>query len=115
MTDDLEVEIRFTATKGIESLIVEIDGELGAGLPDVGLVPRFDLVDPETYQDGLSASLEGLGLPVGDGVRGKTEILFPITRFLPLMGTFKGKTTFRMIVTDSEGQSDDKTLMLVVE
>ena len=53
MTDDLEVEIRFTATKGIESLIVEIDGELGAGLPDVGLVPRFDLVDPETYQDGL--------------------------------------------------------------
>ena len=31
------------------------------------------------------------------------------------MGTFKGKTTFRMIVTDSEGQSDDKTLMLVVE
>lgn len=31
MTDDLEVEIRFTATKGIESLIVEIDGELGAG------------------------------------------------------------------------------------
>lgn len=60
VTDDLEVEIRFTATKGIESLIVEIDGELGAGLPDVGLVPRFDLVDPETYQDGLSASLEGL-------------------------------------------------------
>lgn len=115
VTDDLEVEIRFTATKGIESLIVEIDGELGAGLPDVGLVPRFDLVDPETYQDGLSASLEGLGFPVGDGVRGKTEILFPITRFLPLMGTFKGKTTFRMIVTDSEGQSDDKTLMLVVE
>lgn len=115
VTDDLEVEIGFHASKGIQSLLVEIGGELAPGLEDVGLVPRFDLVDPESYQEGLSGSLKGLGFPVGDEVRGETGVLFPITGFLPLMGTFKGKTTFWMKVTDSEGQTAEATLKLLVE
>lgn len=116
VVDGLQVEIRITATKGIRSLMVEISGALGAGLPDVNLVNRFDLVDPEAYQPGLSNTLgkDGLGFPVGDEVRNQTSILFPITTFMPLMGSFKGDTDFKLTVTDNEGNTIAKTVMLHV-
>lgn len=122
VVDGLEVEIRIAAEKGIASLMVEIEGALGAGLGDVGLPPKFDLVDPEAYKEGLTEILGpynedtgmGFGFPVGDDVRGKTELLFPITSFMPLMGTFKGDTDFKMTVTDSEGNTLTKTVMLRV-
>ncbi|WP_299222457.1 DUF4493 domain-containing protein [uncultured Alistipes sp.] len=122
VVDGLQVEIRITATKGIRSLMVEIEGALGEGLPSVQIPSKFDLVDPEATQAGLSTILGpfneatgvGFGFPVGDDVRNQTSILFPITTFMPLMGSFKGDTDFKLTVTDNEGNTIAKTVMLHV-
>lgn len=118
----LQVEIKITASKGIKSLLVEIEGALGEGLPTVNIPSKFDLVDPEATQAGLSKILGpydeatgmGFGFPVGDDVRNQTAILFPITSFMPLMSTFKGDTDFRLTVIDNEGNTITKTVMLHV-
>lgn len=115
-TNGLKVDIHISANKGIQSLMVEMGGEIEDGL--TGMMPTtFDLVDPDHYQPGLDATLSGepFFFPTGDGVRNKTSLLFDITGFMPLLASFKGDTDFKLTVTDNEGQSITKTVKVHVD
>lgn len=116
VTDDLQVQIEITASKGIRSLQVVISGSLGAkDLYSIGLADQFDLIDPEATREGLSDKLKGLKFPVGDEVKDSKRVSFDISEFMTLLDTFKGDTDFQMTVTDNEGRSETKTLMLHVD
>lgn len=69
-------------------------------LENVGLTDKFDLCTDEA----LFEALGGLGFPVGDDIKGKTEATITITDFMDLLavgGTSTSKFTF--VVTDSKG------------
>lgn len=115
VTDDLQVQVKVTAPAGIKEFMVEIDGALKDDLESVGLVEKFSLVSPEQYKEGLGKSLKGLGFPVGSEVENKTEVGFDISDFMVLLGSFYGNNDFKLTVTDNNGQTISKTVMLYVK
>ena len=114
VTDDLQVEVSVDAPAGIKEFMVEIDGALRDDLPSVGLVEEFSLVNPDKYKEGLGTSIEGLGFPIGNNVLNKTHVGFDISDFMVLLGSFYGNNDFRLTVTDNNGVTVTKTVMLYV-
>lgn len=109
--EGMEVNIKVTATQGVASLLVSIEGALDLD----GMLPaQFDLTDPEASMEGLSATLREFGFPTGDEVIRQTELNFSITTFIPLLGTFKGDTDFRLTVVDAAGNTATEAIMLHV-
>lgn len=128
VTSDLTVDIVVTAPSGIASFIVNINSEVldAKQLAGVGLCDQLDLVTPEnsidtTNPDGTNTSeirqsLINLGFPVGDDVKDQTKLEFSITKFLGLLQiTGAGEHDFMLTVTDNDGNTTSKTLMLVTE
>ncbi|MDE7304715.1 MAG: DUF4493 domain-containing protein [Alistipes sp.] len=111
--EGMEVDIKATATQGVKSLIVSIEGVLAEGLGEM-MPTRFDLADPEAAKAGLTATLEGFGFPTGADVTGKTELQFSISKFIPLLDSFKGDTDFRLTVIDQQGHETTEAIMLHV-
>lgn len=111
--EGMEVNIKATATQGVKSLIVSIEGVLAEELGDL-MPTRFDLADPEASKAGLTATLEGFGFPTGADVTGKTELQFSISKFIPMLDSFKGDTDFRLTVIDEQGHETTETIMLHV-
>ncbi len=109
--EGMEVDIKVTATQGVASLLVSIEGALDLG----GMLPaQFDLVDPEAAEKGLSDKLRNFGFPTGEEVAGQTELHFSITTFIPLLGTFQGDSDFRLTVVDTAGNTATEAIMLHV-
>lgn len=106
----------------ITSFKVKINSETLTAdvLGSVGLAPEFDLADPIVTVDGekkdLTEGLKGLDFPVGDEVRGATDLDFDITQFVPLTMIY-GAANHRFIltVTDNAGNSKTLTLLIVSE
>ena len=128
VTSDLTVDIVVTAPSGIASFIVNINSEVldAKQLAGVGLCDQLDLITPEnsidtTNPDGTNTSeirqsLINLGFPVGDDVKDQTKLEFSITKFLGLLQiTGAGEHDFMLTVTDNDGNTTSKTLMLVTE
>lgn len=93
-------------------------------LQGVGLAAEFSLVNDTQFFGALSgypyrgddASDEGLGFPVGDEVRGATELKLSITNFLSVLSMLgAGEHDFEMTVTDTEGNATTKTVMFKFE
>ena len=81
-------------------------------LAGVGLAGEFSLVNDTQYFE----SLKGLGFPVGDEVVGKTELQLSITNFLGVLNMLgAGEHDFEMSVTDAEGNTTTKTVMMRFE
>lgn len=136
VTPDLTVDIMIKASKGIKSLIVQIDSDVltPTELGKVLLCDVLNLVEPEksystvdpnfdasNIKSVLSGNKEdsdpnndnGLGFPTGDDVKDKTEVNFSITSFLSLLSlTGAGDHDFVMTVTDNDGNTITKTLMI---
>ncbi len=109
--EGMEVNIKVTATQGVASLLVSIEGALDLD----GMIPaQFDLTDPEAAMEGLGATLRKFGFPTGDEVIGQTELDFSITTFIPLLDTFKGDSDFRLTVVDAAGNTATEAIMLRV-
>lgn len=114
VTDGMTVNVSVTVPAGIQEFLVDIEGELSGEVGSAGLPPHFSLVDPETSQPGLSDSLEELGFPTRNKVLNQTELTFDISKFVPLLKVFKGDSSFRMTVTDNQGRTVSKSIMLHV-
>lgn len=105
------IVVNISASKGLNNLFVTIDSDKLTPdiLSEVGLASNFDLANPGAYEAGL----KGLGFPVGNEVEGKTEIVFDITSFTPMLGIY-GAGTHKFIIraVDADGKETQKTLTI---
>lgn len=109
--------IRITAPLAIKDFEIEIvsNALTPEELQAVGLAAEFSLVNSTE----MFTSLSGLGFPVGDQVYNQTlisEDKLNITNFLGILGMLgAGDHDFVMTVTDMEGNSTTKTVMMRFE
>jgi hypothetical protein len=113
--DDTSVAVDIAALKGIENLFVEITSTSDAfsgALAAIGLSEKFDLANP----GALATALTGLQLPNGEAVKGKTELEFNLTSFIPMLFGFIEQgdfdASFKLTVADAAGHEMEKTLTL---
>lgn len=113
--DPTKIEIKVTAATGIKSLQVEIIGPLSGIVSEVGLSPKFDLVDPKNdLGEDISSPLVGLNFPVGNDVKDKQSISFDITSFIDLLSVAIGENSFKLTLVENDGNSLEKTVMINV-
>jgi hypothetical protein len=110
------VKVNITSARGIDKLLIEITSSskvFEEALVGMGFVPGADLANPEGL---LLESLEGLGgmLPYGEQVKGKAELAFDITSFIPMIFTVAGECTadFKLTAMDDTEVQATKTLKL---
>lgn len=106
--------INIHADKGIENLVVKIKSTNDDFISSAGeLLPMsFDMahLDSEVYD-----KLESIGLKGNEAVLGKEDVPFDITELVPLLSSFPGTHTFEISVTDKDGKSLSKSLILKAE
>ncbi len=122
----LEVDLLISASKGIKEFLVEIRSasltpeELaGTGLCNVLNIcypqQSYDSRNPEVFID-VEEPLRGLGFAVGEDVVNKTFVKLSITQFMGVLQAVSGSDLknhdFVITVTDNEGNTNVKTLML---
>ena len=127
VTDDLSIDVVVTAPSGVKDFVVQIVSDVltpeelgGVELCDVlNLVEptaSYSTVDPNFDTSGIAASLGNLGFPTGDQVKDQTTVEFTITPFLSLLAyTGAGNHDFIMTVTDNDGNTTVKTMMIKTE
>ena len=126
IVDGLEVDLLVTASKGIKEFLVEINSG--------SLTPRelansslcnvlnlcypnksYDSSNPEAFID-VETPLRELGFAIGEEVLNKTFVKLSITQFMGVLkavsGTDLKNHDFVLTVTDNEGNTTVKTLML---
>lgn len=115
-----EAKIHIHSEAPIASFKVKIDSETLTAdvLSGVGLAPEFDLADPIVKTDDgekkdLTEGLKGLKFPVGDEVKGATDLDFDITEFVPLTMIY-GAANHRFILTVTDNAGNSKTLTLLI-
>ncbi len=115
-----ELVVNISTPSGIQALevTIEAEGALGGALAEMGMAEPFNLcdVDPvneKILYDNLTSPL--LNFPVNDAVIGKTELPFPLTDFLGMLGAFPGTHVFTLSVTNTEGKNTTEKLVLLVE
>lgn len=107
------VVVNIKAPNGLTNLNVRIDSPLlpPDELEGIGLKSEFDLANPGDLEDAL----KGLGFPTGNEVEGKTSVKFDISQFVPLLGALgTGTSKFHLAVTDSKGNTVNKTITIVI-
>mgnify|MGYP000624199582 CR=1 FL=1 len=98
------------APAGIQNLKVTISsdnedfGSIGASFG------TFDLANPGDKESMIAE----LGLPYGTAVKDKTELDFDISTFTSLLIPFDGTHTFNIAVTDNQGKTESKSLVINV-
>lgn len=124
VVEGLSIDVVVSATSGIKNFTVQIVSDVltpdqlgGVGLCNVlNLVEptaSYSTVDPTFDASGIAASLTNLGFPTGDQVKDKTTVEFTITPFLSLLAfTGAGNHDFVMTITDNDGNTTVKTLMI---
>lgn len=110
MTCDLTITAPLTiADLGVKIISDTLTPEELAG---VDLAGEFSLVKDTQFFE----SLKNLGFPVGDEVAGKTELNLSITNFLGVLNMLgAGEHSFEISVTDAEGNTTTKTVMMRFE
>lgn len=115
-----EAKIHIHSEAPIASFKVKINSETLTAdvLSGVGLAPEFDLADPIVKTDDgekkdLTEGLKGLKFPVGDEVKGATDLDFDITQFVPLTMIY-GAANHRFILTVTDNAGNSKTLTLLI-
>lgn len=95
---------------GIQNLKVTISSDNG----DFGSIGAsfgtFDLANPGDKESMIAE----LGLPYGTAVKDKTELDFDISTFTSLLISFDGTHTFNIVVTDNQGKTESKSLVINV-
>ena len=116
LTDgSIKVALNIAAPNKIKTLVVDIVSDASAFQPDqlqgVGLDAHLDLSNPGDLRDAIM----GLGFPVAENVVGKTDLVFDISDFMPLMVVAEDKNVeFVLTLTDEFGHEVSKGLKLKV-
>ena len=116
VTDDLECKIDIYASKGIEKLMIRIEGNIWDEIETnlAGALPQeFDLCDTSAYGEDLGDALKGFNFPVDDEVKGKTALVGKINLSTFLLMLPDGESTFVMTLTDKEGTTVSESIMLL--
>lgn len=102
------------APAGIQNLKVAISSDneefngIGEGLGE------FDLAHSDSMNEDAQAMLPILGLPIDDAVLNQTNLDFKISKFTSMLAGFKGTHTFKITVTDNQGKTESKSLVINV-
>ncbi len=113
ITESLTANIEITSEKGIVGFTVDILSDVLSAetLQGVGLDSHLDLVNPAS--DEMNTNLTNLGFPTRENVLNQNFVSFDITTFLGLLDlTGNGNHDFVMTITDADGVTTVKTLML---
>ena len=120
----MTVDIVVTANAGIKEFTVKILSDVltpkelnNVGLCDVlnltNPAASYSSVNPNFNTSSIEGTLTGFGFPTGAAVLNQTSVEFSITQFLDLLSfTGAGTHHFVMTVTDNDGNSIVKTLMI---
>lgn len=102
------------APAGIQNLKVAISSDneefngIGEGLGE------FDLAHSDSMNEDAQAMLPILELPIDDAVLNQTNLDFNISKFTSMLAGFKGTHTFKITVTDNQGKTESKSLVINV-
>lgn len=102
------------APAGIQNLKVAISSTdedfrtIGEGLGE------FDLAHSDSMNEDAQAMLPILGLPIDDAVLNQTNLDFNISKFTSMLAGFEGTHTFKITVTDNQGKTESKSLVINV-
>lgn len=103
------------APAGIQNLKVKITSAgndyfngIGEGLGE------FDLAHSDSMNENAQAMIPVLGLPIDDAVLNQTNLDFNISKFTSMLSGFKGTHTFKITVTDNQGKTESKSLVINV-
>jgi hypothetical protein len=126
INDELTVDLEIVAEKGIKELLCEIKSEVltpdqlaGVGLCNILNLcyPKqsYDSTNPGTYID-VEQPLRDLNFAVAEDVLNQKKVNLSITMFLGILQGVSGSSLknhdFVLTVTDNEGVTTVKTLML---
>lgn len=106
--------VRIEASAGIQNLKVKITSThedfngIGESLGE------FDLAHSDTMEPETKDMLAGLGLPLDEKVLNQVALDFDISGFTELLLGFEGTHTFKISVTDNQGNQLSKSLIINV-
>lgn len=126
--DQMDVNIQISAPEKIKTFKVAVESvslsetiaalkgddsyAYAAGNPFV-----MDLIDDQDMIDALADM--GLGLPLGDELKGQTEVLFSLSSLIPMIAMYPAdpgtEHYFTLMLSDEKGQSLEKKLTFVSE
>lgn len=107
------VELKVESKTGITDFKIEISStnqEFAELISTMFSTNNLDLINPGSNAETLAT----LGFPTGDLVRNQTSLSFDISQFMSALAVFSGEHTFKLQVTDANGQIA-KSLILIVK
>lgn len=107
------VELKVESKTGITDFKIEISStnqEFAELISTMFSTNNLDLINPGSNAETLAS----LGFPTGDLVRNQTSLSFDISQFMSALAVFSGEHTFKLQVTDANGQIA-KSLILIVK
>lgn len=103
------------APAGIQNLKVKITSAGNDGFNGIGEgLGEFDLAHSDSMNENAQAMIPVLGLPIDDAVLNQTNLDFNISKFTSMLSGFKGTHTFKITVTDNQGKTESKSLVINV-
>ena len=113
--DEEDGKVTITAPAGIKNMILNIsttnEDFKGEVLDGMGL-DGCDIANPSSDQKNY---LDDLNLANGSDILNKSQVIFDISNFIPLLPNFIGTHKFTISVTDNDSNSNSITLTFVVE
>lgn len=103
------------APAGIQNLKVKITSAGNDDFNGIGEgLGEFDLAHSDSMNENAQAMIPVLGLPIDDAVLNQPNLDFNISKFTSMLSGFKGTHTFKITVTDNQGKTESKSLVINV-
>lgn len=115
ITGDTTLIVGIEAPAGIQNLKVKITSADNDDFNGIGEgLGEFDLAHSDSMNENAQAMIPVLGLPIDDAVLNQTNLDFNISKFTSMLAGFKGTHTFKITVTDNQGKTESKSLVINV-
>lgn len=115
ITGETTLIVGIEAPAGIQNLKVKITSADNDDFNGIGEgLGEFDLAHSDSMNENAQAMIPVLGLPIDDAVLNQTNLDFNISKFTSMLAGFKGTHTFKITVTDNQGKTESKSLVINV-